>query len=53
MVPLQMLACPLAVIGITGIYAAWHRIRLGRAHGRDHALRERVAYMLWVSASRF
>ena len=53
MVPLQVLACPLAAIGITGLYAAWHRIRLNRFRGKEHALRERVAYMLWVSASRF
>jgi hypothetical protein len=52
MVP-QMFIYPLAAIGITGIYAAWHRMRLSRSGGPDHELRERVAYMLWVAASRF
>jgi hypothetical protein len=51
MVP-QVLLCPLAVIGITGLYAAWHRIRVGRAHPADRVLRERVTYMLWVVAMR-
>jgi len=51
MVP-QMLFCPLAVIGITGLYAAWHRIRLSRACGPDHLLRERITFMLWVTATR-
>jgi hypothetical protein len=52
MVPLQMLFCPLAAIGISGIYAAWHRMRLNDLRGPNHRLRERVAYMLWVAASR-
>jgi len=51
MVPVQVLLCPLAAIGITGIYAAWHRFRLARA-GSERVLRERVAYLLWVAASR-
>ena len=50
MVPVLM--CPLAAIGITGIYAAWHRFRLARAFGPNRVLRERVTYMLWVTASR-
>lgn len=48
----QILFCPLAVIGITGLYVAWHRIRLGRATGPKQQLRERITYMLWVAASR-
>ena len=52
MVPLSTLFCPLAVIGITGLYAAWHRARLGQARGPDHELRSRVAYMLWVAATK-
>jgi hypothetical protein len=52
MVPLTTLFCPLAAIGISGLYAAWHRARLSWHHGPDHVLRERVAYMLWVAASR-
>jgi hypothetical protein len=51
MVP-QLMLCPLAAIGITGIYAAWHRLSLARSHGPNRELRERVAYMLWVAASR-
>lgn len=51
MVP-QLLIYPLAVISITGLYAAWHRIRLGRANGPQNVLRERVTYMLWVTATR-
>jgi hypothetical protein len=52
MVPVQVLLCPLAAIGITGIYAAWHRFRLARDYGSKRVLRERVAYLLWVAASR-
>ena len=51
MVPLTLF-CPLAAIGITGLYAAWHRVRLGWCHGPEHAIRERVAYMLWIAATR-
>lgn len=50
MVPQMML--PLAAIGITGLYAVWHRYRPVRTHGPDQLLRERVAYMLWISATR-
>jgi hypothetical protein len=52
MVP-QIFIYPLAAIGISGIYAAWHRMRLSRVRGTEHELRERVTYMLWVAASRF
>jgi hypothetical protein len=52
MVP-QMFIYPLAAIGITGLYAAWNRMRLSRSCASEHELRERVAYMLWVAASRF
>jgi hypothetical protein len=51
MVPVQVL-CPLAAIGITGIYAAWHRFQLSRTGGPNRVLRERVTYLLWVAASR-
>jgi len=50
MVPLTLF-CPLAAIGITGLYALWHRSRLERA-GPEYQLRTRVAYMLWVAATR-
>lgn len=51
MVPL-VLFCPLAAIGISGLYAAWHRLRLSQLRGPDYRMRERVAYMLWVAANR-
>jgi hypothetical protein len=51
MVPLTLF-CPLAAIGITGLYAAWHRARLSQLRGADHELRARVAYMLWVAATK-
>ena len=53
MVPLQTLCCPMAIIGITSLYAAWHRVRLGHGLGSKRRLRERVTYMLWVTASRY
>jgi hypothetical protein len=52
MVPLTTLFCPLAAIGISGLYAAWHRKRLALIRPADHVLRQRVAYMLWMVATR-
>jgi hypothetical protein len=52
MVPLYTLFCPLAAIGITGLYTAWNRTRLCQVRGADHELRARVAYMLWVAANK-
>jgi hypothetical protein len=52
MVPLSTLYCSLAAIAITGLYALWLRSRLGRMYGPEYQLRQRVAYMLWVAASR-
>ena len=52
MVPLVTVFCPLAAIGITALYAAWHRSQLSQARGPDHELRSRVAYMLWVAATK-
>ena len=51
MVPFNTLVCSLAAIGITGLYALWLRSRLERA-GPEYRLRARVAYMLWVAATR-
>ena len=51
MVPIQQLLCPLTMIGIGGIYAAWNRFRISRP-AKGHVLRDRVAYMLWVTANR-
>ena len=52
MVPLQLLYCALAAIGITTLYVAWRRWQLARPMGPDQRLRERVAYMLWVAATK-
>jgi hypothetical protein len=52
MVPLQLLYCPLAAVVISTLYVAWQRTWLGRFHRPDQPLRERVAYMLWVAASK-
>jgi hypothetical protein len=52
MVPLVTVFCPLAAIGITALYAIWHRSQLNMSRGPDHVLRSRVAYMLWVAASK-
>lgn len=52
MVPLEMILCPLAVIGITGLYAVWHRAALASLRGPNRVKRERVAYLLWVAAQR-
>jgi hypothetical protein len=52
MVPLTTLLYPLAAISISGLYAAWHRKRLAQTRPPDHQVRQRVAYMLWVAATR-
>jgi hypothetical protein len=52
MVPLQLLYCPLAVIGITAIYIGWQRWWYTRVRRPADTLRERVAYMLWVAATK-
>ncbi|MBO0699453.1 MAG: hypothetical protein J2P46_13745 [Zavarzinella sp.] len=52
MVPLQFLYCPLAAIGIAVLYALWQRWWWGRFYRPDQRLRERVAYMLWVAATK-
>lgn len=51
MVPMQAFCTSLAVIGITGIYAAWTRYQNHR-QVHDRVMRERVAYLLWVAATR-
>jgi hypothetical protein len=52
MVPLVTVFCPLAAIGLAALYAIWHRAELKRFRGPDNRLRSRVAYMLWVAASK-
>ena len=52
MVPLPLLYCSLAAIGITTLYVAWRRWQWARRHSPDQRLRERVAYMLWVAATK-
>jgi hypothetical protein len=51
MVPIQLFCTSLAAIGISGIYAAWSRYHIYRNHD-DRTMRERVAYMLWIAATR-
>ncbi len=51
MVPLQAVCCPLAAIGISGLFAAWARFQQRRS-AYSHVMRERVAYLLWVTADR-
>jgi Tfp pilus assembly protein PilE len=50
----QMLVANVGVLAIAALYYAWrdgyHRHRV--AHARA-VLRDRVAYMMWVSANRF
>ncbi len=47
----QMIACNLAVLAIAGIYYAW-RDRTSKQFQKRSVLRDRVAYMLWVTAQR-
>lgn len=51
MVPLQAVCCPLAAIGISGLYAAWNRLRQKQELSTQEK-RERIAYMLWIAATR-
>ena len=46
----QLLACNVACLAIAGLYYAWRDVYLHRRK-RSH-LNDRVAYMLWVAASR-
>ena len=50
MLVFQMLACNVACLFIASLYYAWRDVYL---HRRKRAqLHDRVAYMLWVAASR-
>ena len=51
MVPLALI-CAAAAIGITTLYALWHRDLMSRSRGPNPELRSRVAYMLWVAATK-
>jgi len=51
MAPLQAVCCPLAAIGISGLFAAWTRFQQRRS-AHTQTMRERVAYLLWVAADR-
>ena len=46
----QLIACNLACLTIAALYYVWRDVYLHRRK-RAH-LHERVAYMLWVAASR-
>ena len=52
MVPLNVLIYPIVAITITGLYAAWHRAQLAHNRGPNRVLRDRVTYLLWVTADR-
>jgi hypothetical protein len=47
---IQLLACNLACLAIAVIYYTWRDVYLHRR--KRTQLHERVAYMLWVAASR-
>ena len=49
---LELVACNLASLAIAMIYYAWRDSRVGGGRPSPEVLRERVAYMLWVSAQR-
>lgn len=48
---MQFIVYGLSALAIANIYY-WYRAYLDRQNERDSRLRERVAYMLWVAASR-
>jgi hypothetical protein len=45
------IVCSIAALAVACIYCTY-RNYLGIQSRRDHALRERVAYMLWVMANQ-
>lgn len=46
-----MLSCQLAALAIAGIFYVW-RDMLCRRVRHSKLIRERIAYMLWVAASK-
>ena len=48
---MQSICCSLATLAVAGIYYAWRAYHSEQVR-RERCLRERVAYMLWVMASR-
>ena len=46
----HMITCNLACLAIAALYYTWRDVYLHRR--KREQLRERVAYMLWVTASR-
>jgi hypothetical protein len=46
----QLLACNLACLAIAALYYGWRDVYLHRR--KRQQLHDRVAYMLWVAASR-
>lgn len=47
----ELLTCNAAVLAIAALYFAW-KDRVLKAARRRHALRQRVAYLLWAAAER-
>jgi hypothetical protein len=46
----HLIACNLACLAIAALYYTWRDVYLH--HRKREHLRDRVAYMLWVAASR-
>jgi hypothetical protein len=51
MAPYSLIACPLAAIGISGIFSFWTRLRHQQVV-HERVVRDRVTYMLWTAANR-
>lgn len=45
------ISCTIATLAVASIYYTWRAYKEWLDH-RDHTLRERVAYMLWIMADR-
>jgi hypothetical protein len=48
---MNVICCNIAALVVAGIYYAWRSYHETQLH-RFRSLRERVAYMLWVMATR-
>ena len=48
---MQSLCCSIATLAVAGIYCTWRAYHIARLE-HERTLRERVAYMLWIMASR-
>ena len=48
---MQALLCSVPTLAVSAIYCLWH-VHGEQLRRRQRILRERVAYMLWIMASR-